>query len=199
MYRYFSHAVVVAALLLVSCGTKPKTDTGAQTSETPETTESETVDMSAYMPQLAVGSKAYVFELPDSAGTMHSLTDCEGSWTVVDFWASWCGDCRAEIPAVKALYDNYQPKGVKFVGISFDKEPDAWKQCLRTNELPGLQLCNFVPWRDKHADGTVAVHPAAEGYDLHWIPTLFLIAPDGTLAGFALTAADMEGLLGRSL
>ena len=148
------------------------------------------VDMSQYMPKLPVGTVAPDFVANDTCGNAFQLSSLKGSYVVVDFWASWCGDCRREIPVVKELYADFASKDVKFVGLSFDHEAESWRKCLVENEFPFIQLCNFVKWKES---------PISEAYDLHWIPTMALISPEGTLVGFALTTADMRALLEKTI
>lgn len=182
-------SAIVAVLLFSQCVTKSKEASAPASKE-------ESTDMSAYRPTVPAGAAAYDFQLPDSAGAMHSLAEFKGQWVLLDFWASWCGDCRAEIPAVKELYEKYH-SDIQFVSISFDKDSTQWHECLQKYGFPWLQLCNYVPWKEQKADGTQAVHPVAQGYDLHWIPTLCLVDPDGKVTGFGLTAAEMEPLCHR--
>lgn len=182
-------SAIAIVLLFSQCISKNK-ETSVVVSET------ESTDISAYMPTVPVGTAAYNFQLPDSMGVIHSLAEFNGQWTLLDFWASWCGDCRAEIPAIKELYEKYHVD-IQFVSISFDRDSTQWHECLQKYGFSWLQLCNFVPWKEQKADGTQAVHPVAQGYDLHWIPTLCLVNPDGKVAGFALTASEMELLCHR--
>lgn len=137
-----------------------------------------------YNPSIEKGSKAPVFELPDTLGKVFTLKDFEGSYLVIDFWASWCGDCRREIPEVKALYDSWKDaringSPVKFLSISFDHDADAWKTILRNENFAWPQVSNLVKYRG---------NPLAAAYGIHWIPSFAIIAPDGTIAGTAITS-----------
>ena len=148
--------------------------------------EEEAVDMSQYMPAIEIGSQAPEIEAPDILGETVRLSDYLGSYVVLDFWASWCRDCRAEMPAVKSLYSVYAPKGVAFFGVSFDNDLDALINYGVENNIEWMQVCNQIKWKE---------NPISAAYDLHWIPTMFLIDPEGKVAGIAFTAAEMEKLL----
>ena len=151
----------------------------------------EAQDMSQYMPDIKVGSPAPAIELNTPDGTPVALSDFAGKWTVLDFWASWCPDCRAEFPAVKEFYEAYAPKGVEILGISFDTDAEAWKKCLDEQGFAWPQGSNLIKWKEGN--------PVSEAYGVHWIPTMVLVAPDGTVAGAALTAEDMKALLDSKL
>ena len=75
-----------------------------------------------------IGQKFTDLEEPDVNGKMHRLSEYagKGTWVLVDFCSSWCGSCRAEMPNVVAANEKYHAKGFDIVGVSFDKNNDAW-------------------------------------------------------------------------
>lgn len=171
-------ASLFCALLLVSCGQKK-----AVPLEKPEVA---TQEETSYQPTLAVGKEAPDFEVADTLGHPVRLSAYRGKFTVVEFWASWCGDCRRETPAVLNLWREYNPKGVEFFGVSFDHEEAAWRQYLSQNEFPYAQGSNLIKWKE---------NPINEAYGLHWIPTFFLIGPDGKVVATALTSEELKPAL----
>jgi len=176
-------AIMAIAACTVACANRQKK---AEVSDAAE----ETKDMSQYMPTLEAGSPAPALELNTPEGVAVQLADFAGKWVVLDFWASWCPDCREEFPAVKQLYQNFSPKGVELLGVSFDHDADAWKKCLEEQGFAWPQVSNLIKWKE---------NPVSEAFGIHWIPTMVLIAPDGTVAGAALTAKDMEALLSAKI
>ena len=176
-------AVLALCACVAACGSRQK--------KAAETEAEEPVDMSQYMPDLEYGGPAPAFELNSPDGAPVSLSDFSGKWVVLDFWASWCPDCRAEFPAVKDLYGKYSPKGVEILGISFDHDADAWKKCLDEQGFAWPQGSNLIKWKEGN--------PVSEAFGIHWIPTMVLVGPDGTLAGAALTAAEMDALLASKI
>ena len=66
------------------------------------------------------GTKAPDFKLKTSEGKTLKLSSFKGKYVVLDFWASWCPDCRKDIPEVQRMYNKFHAKGVEFVGVSFD-------------------------------------------------------------------------------
>lgn len=173
---------LAAALCLTGCGQNRQ-----KQAETPETKAEETVDLSQYIPNLEKGAEVYDISAKTLGGDDFLLSSLRGSYVVIDFWASWCPDCRAEIPAVKDLYSEFHPKGVEFVSLSFDKEAEAWKNYVAESGMEWLQISNLTPNRKEDPNYT--------SFDLHWIPTLILVDPDGKYLGYAFTAAEMKALL----
>jgi peroxiredoxin len=176
-------AVMALLASIVACGSRQKKAAAEPVAE-------ETEDMSGYLPQLAVGIPAPALELNTPDGEPIRLADYSGKWLVLDFWASWCPDCRAEFQAVKDLYAKAAPKGVEFLGVSFDDDGDAWRKCLDEQGFAWKQVSNLIKRKD---------NPVYEAFGIHWIPTMVLVAPDGTVAGSALTAKDMETLLSAKI
>ena len=71
--------------------------------------------------------------------------------TLIDFWASWCGPCRAEIPHVKALYDECKAKGFNVIGISLDEDKDKWTSAVNSLGMQWLQLSDLNGWHNQIA------------------------------------------------
>lgn len=139
-------------------------------------------DESQYRPQLEHGTPAPEITAPDTNGKTVKLSSFKGKYVVVDFWATWCGDCRRDFPEFKQLAADYKGK-VTFFGVSFDKSADLWKKFLTDNGVDWVSVCNFKPWKQ---------NPIATAYKLNWIPTMYIIAPDGTIAGGAIHAGDIR-------
>lgn len=85
------------------------------------------------------GTQAPDFTLAAPDGTHHSLSSMRGSYVVLDFWASWCPDCRKDIPAMKQLHAEYG-QTVRFVSVSFDDKRDNWTACINSNGMDWLHL-----------------------------------------------------------
>ena len=112
-------------------------------------------------------------EMADTAGVSHSLAEVIGSgrYILVDFWASWCGPCLAEMPNVKAAYERFHAKGFDVVGLSFDANADAWKAAIKRFEMPWTNLSDLKGWESA----------AAKKYKVNSIPDNILIGPDGRI------------------
>lgn len=122
---------------------------------------------------LKPGTEAPQFTLKDQTGKPVSLAEQlkQNKYVVLDFWASWCPDCRKEIPNVKALVDQYADYGLEVIGISFDTDTAAWNSCVRKNDMTWTHVSELKKWkRETEIDRT---------YHINWIPTMYLIGPDG--------------------
>lgn len=147
------------------------------------------VDESKYQPQLKAGTPAPEISAPDANGKTVTLSSFKGKYVVVDFWATWCGDCRHDFPEFKSLVAEYSSK-VTFFGVSFDRDATVWKNFLKQNDVNWVSVCNFKPWKQ---------NPISIAYKLNWIPTMYIIAPDGTIAGGAIHARDIKSQLQQLL
>ena len=90
---------------------------------------------------------------------------------LLDFWASWCGPCRMEIPEIKKLYEKYHDKGFDVVSVSLDTKRESWLKALEAEQMPWPQLSTLEGFRSK----------SAQAYAVHAIPFLVLISGDGIM------------------
>lgn len=87
----------------------------------------------------AIGAPAPAFTATTPKGKKISPADFKGKVLVIDFWASWCGPCRREIPNLKEIYAEMKGKGVEFLSVSVDSEPKQWETALKKEAMPWPQ------------------------------------------------------------
>lgn len=131
----------------------------------------------------ATGAPFTDIALNDMAGKTVRLSDYvgKGNYVLVDFWASWCGPCRAEMPNVRNVYNRFHPKGFEIVGISLDSQSDDWRQATEQMGITWPQMSDLKGWKSE----------AATLYGVRSIPFTLLFDPDGKVVA--------TGLRGESL
>jgi peroxiredoxin len=120
------------------------------------------------------------FTLNDVLGKQTKLSDYKGKYVLLDFWASWCGPCRKEIPFLKAAYEKYNSRNFVILSVSIDTEAEKWRKALSDEKMPWNQLL----------EGTNK--QTSSLYHIEFIPTNFLIDPSGKVVAVGLYGEDVE-------
>lgn len=138
---------------------------------------------------LQPGEAAPAIELYNESGELFKLQDQldRNYFAIVNFWASWCPDCRKEIPELKRLVKKFYDYGVCPIGVSFDTDSAAWKGYIRKEELDWLQVSELKKW--KH--GT----EIDKAYHVNWIPTTYLISPEGKIIKGIIHIEELESTI----
>jgi len=129
---------------------------------------------------LPVGTKAP--DLIDPTHKIHPIDDFRGRCVVLDFWATWCGDCRKDLPEMKKLHSQYDIMGVEFIGISFDTDADVLQNYLDKERIPWRVLSELEKMKDSKM---------ARDYHIQWIPTMYLLDTEGRVV---LATVEIEKL-----
>ncbi len=132
---------------------------------------------------LKTGTVAPDFSLKNLEGKTVKLSDFKGKYVVIDFWASWCPDCRKDIPEVQRMYKNFHAKGVEFVGVSFDTDKTKWGDAVKKYNIEYPQVSELVKFHDTKI---------SQAYGVKWIPSMFLIDKDGKVVLSTVLSYKME-------
>ena len=121
----------------------------------------------------SVGQKGLEFTYKDTNDKAVSFSDFKGKYVYIDLWATWCGPCKAEIPHMKKLEEDYHDKNIVFVSLSLDapKDLQKWKDFVKKEQLKGIQLV-----ADKAFDSDVA-----KNYEVKAIPRFLLFDTNGKI------------------
>ena len=135
----------------------------------------------------AIGNKFTDIAMNDTTGRERRLSEwCgKGRYVLIDFWASWCGPCRAEMPNVTACYEKYHAKGLDIVAISFDTNKDAWLRAINTMKMPWVHLSDLAGWNSL----------GAKTYDIKGIPANILLDGEGNIIDIDLRDYMLEDKL----
>lgn len=139
----------------------------------------------------AVGQKFTDFTMNDPEGNPVKLSDiiAKNKYTLIDFWASWCGPCRMEMPNVVAAYKEYHKKGFGIVGVSLDRDAEAWKKGIKDLGMTWDHMSDVKFW---DCEG-------AKLYGVNSIPATVLVAQDGTIVARNVRGAAIKEKLAELL
>ncbi|MFO7698428.1 MAG: redoxin domain-containing protein [Anaerolineae bacterium] len=191
------------ALLSVSCSvsdTSLQVSAPANTTATAEpiavatqtptaVTQASPAVASPVVAQVTVGTLAPDFTLSDLDGAQRSLSSYRGQVVMLNFWASWCGHCRSEIPALKAVYEEYREKGFEIVAVSIGEDPTELASFVQQNGMEFTVL----------TDPLTSIIPL---YQLRSVPTSYFLDEQGVVQQVyngAIAQETLQGIVDQML
>lgn len=141
-----------------------------------------------------IGADLVDIALADAEGNIIKVSElCNaGKWVLVDFWATWCGPCRGEIPHLVEAYAEFAPKGLEIYGITFDRNGDTekWQQFIKENNMT---------WVNVWGTDEKGTWSAGEAYNVSSIPSNFLFSPEGKLVAKNLRGEEVKKILSEHI
>lgn len=131
-----------------------------------------------------LGKKFVDLEMLTPDGNPVKLSDYAGKGKIVliDFWASWCGPCRREMPRLVEAYAKYKDKGFEIVGVSFDRDGESWKKGIEQLDITWPQMSDLKYWESE----------GAKVYAIRSIPHVVLLDKDGTIVSRGLHGDELQ-------
>ena len=141
-------------------------------------------------PRFVAGEQAPDFQITLTDGSSARLSDTKGKYTLLQFWGSWCGPCRAENPYLAALYRKYHDRGFEIISVALEQNPRNWQRAIAEDGMI---------WRYHGMESADFGGPIAHQYNIHSIPAIFLINPEGKIMGVNTPPDELDKILGARL
>ena len=136
-----------------------------------------------------VGTVLPEFKQNDENGKSVNLSSLRGKYVLIDFWASWCGPCRAENPNVVKAFNAFKSKGFTILGVSLDQDKAKWLDAIKKDGLTWTHVSDLKFWNNA----------VAQQFGIQSIPANFLIDPNGVIIAKDLRGEDLERFLAANV
>ncbi len=137
------------------------------------------------MSQVKIGTPLPEITLPNVNDSIVNLSSFKGKVVLVDFWASWCGPCRASNPSVVKLYKKYKERGFEVFGVSIDNKKNAWVKAIKQDKIKYTQVNDTGGWNSK----------VALALGIEAIPTSFLLDRNGNIVAIDAEGKELDKLV----
>ena len=134
------------------------------------------------MQATTIGQLAPDINLPSPDGKEIALSSLRGKIVLIDFWASWCGPCRKEMPNVVKAYAKFKDKGFEIFGVSLDKEKERWVEAIGKDGITWPQVSDLMQWESQ----------VVRLYNIQGIPYTVLLDKEGKILAKNLRGEDLE-------
>ena len=141
------------------------------------------------MEKTAGGALAPDFTLEDINGNPITMSTVKGKIKIIDFWASWCGPCRLNNPALRKLYEEFHSKGLEIIGVSLDNNADKWKNAVKKDGLTWINLSTLKGWNCE----------IARKYNVSAIPALFVLNEENRIIATGLRGEALRTFIEERL
>lgn len=128
------------------------------------------------------GKTAPDFALQTMKGDTLTLSSLRGRYVLIDFWASWCPDCRKASPELVRLYNQYKDKNLTVLGVSIDEDRERWLAAIEKDGLVWQQVISESGWNSNEL----------KAYAVRWLPTSYLIDPQGVIVDKNIEVTKLE-------
>lgn len=129
------------------------------------------------------------FTQNDVNGNPVTLYGIKAKVKILDFWASWCGPCRAETPNVRRMYEQYRADGLEIISVSLDTKKENWIQAIEKDQMNWINTSDLKGWKNA----------VAQRYGIHSIPAIFLLDENNRIIGQNLRGKQLEEAIRKAL
>lgn len=182
MKKIFVFIAAAVIVMLSSCGKERKTQT-VQTEKTEQNAADNDVQ--------DVQTETADFTMTAMDGTEMSVAKeaARHTLTIIDFWASWCGPCRQEMPRLVKLYEAYKDKGLGIIGVSLDEDRTAWETAVARMNMSWPQLSDLQGWDNA----------AARTFEVNSIPYTIVVDSDCNIVAKGLRGDRLDRFVAERL